>query len=118
MSTPADLVRSIVEDCWTDAVGVERMRAMVAPDYVHHSVVGDWTFDQFAAGLAWVDSVFSGRHYVVEHVLVDGELVAAYLRWSATRRSDGSAVDGRGAYHARLVDGAVREDWDVFHPMS
>ncbi len=46
-------------------------------------------------------------------------MVAAFLRWAGTRRSDGSAVDGRGAYHCRLSDDAtVVEDWDAFAPMS
>jgi SnoaL-like domain len=69
------------------------------------------------AGLAWVDSFFTDRVYDVQHVLVDGQMVAAFLRWRATRRTDGSPVVGVGAYHCRIVDGLVSEDWDVFFPL-
>jgi len=44
--------------------------------------------------------------------------VAAFIVWSATRRSDQSPVAGRGAYHCRLDSGLVAEDWDVFFPSS
>jgi hypothetical protein len=32
------------------------------------------------------------------------------------RRVDGTAVDGRGAYHCRVADGRIVEGWDVFFP--
>jgi SnoaL-like domain len=113
---PRALARFVVEECWPDAAGVERMRGLVTPGYVHHTPFGDWTFDQFAAGLEWVDSQFGERTYTVEHVVGEGGLAAAYLRWSGTRRADGSAVDGRGAYHFRHEAGRIAEDWDVFFP--
>ena len=107
-----------MQSCWSDTQGVERMRSLVAPDYVHHTPWGDWTFDQFAAGLDHVGTIFRDRSYEVVHVVADGDVVAALLRWTATRVADGSAVHGDGAYHCRVVDGLVREDWDVFRPMS
>ena len=116
MAGDTDLVRTIVEECWGDAAGVERMRALVSADYVHHSVMGDWTFDQFAAGVQWIDDRIGERSYQVEHVVSGDGLVAAYLRWQGVRREDGSAVQGRGAYHCRILDGRVTEDWDVFFP--
>ena len=39
------------------------------------------------------------------------------IEWTAIRVADGRAVDGRGAYHCRVADGLVHEDWDVFSPM-
>ena len=72
--------------------------------------------DGFAKGLEWVDSIFADRRYRVEHVVAEEGTVAAFLSWTATRRSDGAAVEGRGAYHCRLEDGLVAEDWDVFFP--
>ncbi|HTY71084.1 MAG TPA: nuclear transport factor 2 family protein [Actinomycetes bacterium] len=117
MRSEETLVRSLVE-CWHDASGVARAREHVTSDYVHHTAMGDWSFDQWQAGMAWVDSVFADRAYTVQHVLVDGDRVAAYVRWVATRRSDGSRVEGAGAYHCRLEGGLVAEDWDVFAPMS
>jgi hypothetical protein len=71
MSDLRELVRAIVEECWSDEAGLERMGGLVT---------------------------------------------AGYLRWRGTRRDDGSAVDGRGAYHCRIEDGRVAEDWDVFFP--
>jgi SnoaL-like domain len=107
----------LAEDCWSDDAGAERMRAYIGPGYVHHTVDRDWTFDQWKAGLAWVDGYFADRVYAVQHVVVDGELSAAFLRWRATRRTDGSPVEGTGAYHCRIVDGLIQEDWDVFFPL-
>jgi predicted SnoaL-like aldol condensation-catalyzing enzyme len=113
---PHTIARTVVERCWSEPAGVERMRALLADGYVHHSPFGDWTFAQFVAGLEWVESQISGRTYRVEHVVCEGDLVAAYFEWDGTRVADGSAVEGRGAYHFRLAGGLIGEDWDVFFP--
>ena len=114
----AGLVRVLIEECWSDDSGLDRMAGLLAADYVHHTPWGDWNFAEFRAGLEYVDSIFAGRRYQVMHLIMQGSLVAAYLRWTATRRADGSAVDGRGAYHCRLAGGLVAEDWDAFFPAS
>jgi hypothetical protein len=116
VSDAKELVRTVVEECWSDPAGVERMRALVADGYVHHTPFGDWTFEQFARGVEWVESQIAGRTYRLEHVLVEGDLAAAYFSWSGTRVADGSAVDGRGAYHCRIEDERICADWDVFFP--
>lgn len=113
-----ELVRTLVEECWTTAGGLERMAKLIAPGYVHHTPFGDGGFDDFSAGLRYVDGVFADRRYSVVHLVDDGELVAAYLTWTATRVTDGSAVVGSGAYHCRIVDGVVAEDWDAFFPSA
>lgn len=113
-----ELARAIVEECWLDDAGLDRMETLIAADYVHHSAFGDVPFEGFRNGLGWVDSVFADRSYRVRHVVVEGDLVAVYLDWSATRRGDGESVEGRGAYHFRLADGLIAEDWDVFFPMN
>lgn len=117
MTDAAELVRMLAEECWSDDAGIEAMSAFVAPDYVHHGLPGDWTFEQWKAGPAWVDGYFANRVYDVQHVLVDGDMAAAFIRWRATRRSDGSPVVGVGAYHCRIVDGLIHEDWDAFFPL-
>ena len=88
------LVRALIEECWSDQAGLDRMAGMLAPGYVHHTPWGDWDFTQFRAGLDYVDSVFRERRYRVVHVVDDGRLVAAFLAWSAVRRADQSPVDG------------------------
>jgi ketosteroid isomerase-like protein len=112
-----DVVREIVESCWSDVAGPRRLAELVTPDYVHHTVAGDWDLDQFVAGLAWVATRLDHRVYRVQHVVVAGDMAAAYVVWTARRSSDGEEIVGRGAYHCRFRDGAVCEDWDVFHPM-
>ncbi|HUK96089.1 MAG TPA: nuclear transport factor 2 family protein [Gaiellaceae bacterium] len=116
--TVLELARTIVEECWADEAGLDRMESLVAAGYVHHSAFGDVPFAGFREGIAWVDGVFAERSYRVEHIVAEGDLAAVYLTWSATRRADGSAVSGRGAYHLRVTGGRVAEDWDVFFPMS
>ncbi len=111
-----ELVRLIVEECWHDAAAVERMREHVAPGYVHHTPFGDWTFEQFSEGMEWVESQFTDRSYHVEHAVVERDLAAAYLTWRGTRQADQGRIEGRGAYHCRIADGVVQEDWDVFFP--
>jgi len=115
---PRELVRVVVEECWPGLAGLDRLQEFVAPDYVHHTPFGDLDFEQFRSGLAYVESVFTNRAYRAEHVLVEGDLAAAYVSWTATRVADGSAVEGRGAYHCRIAEGLVAEDWDVFFPTS
>jgi hypothetical protein len=66
--------------------------------------------------MAHVESLFTNRRYRVLHVVDDGSLVAAFLQWTATRPSGGSAVAGRGAYHCRFGGGLIAEDWDAFFP--
>jgi hypothetical protein len=68
--------------------------------------------------MAHVESLFTSRRYRVMHVVDDGHLVAAFLQWSATRPPDGSAVDGRGAYHCRIKGSLIAEDWDAFFPSA
>jgi hypothetical protein len=92
------LVRALIEECWSDQAGLDRMAGMLTPGYV--------------------DSLFSERRYRVVHLIDDGRLVAAFLSWSAVRRADQSLVDGHGAYHGRLDGGLVAEDWDAFFPSA
>ena len=117
-TAPGDVVRLLIEECWSDDSGLDRMAGLLAPGYVHHTPWGDWSFAEFRTGMEYVDSVFAGRRYRVMHVISEGDLVAAHLSWTATRRADRSAVDGRGAYHCRLAGGLVAEDWDAFFPAS
>jgi len=118
MPDPRTLVRTVVEECWSDpADGAKRMASMVSSDYVHHTPYGDWSLDEFFGGLDWLDTHFSDRRYRVIHLVVELPMVAAFIEWTAIRVADGRAVDGRGAYHCRVADGLVHEDWDVFSPM-
>lgn len=112
------VVRTIVEECWADRAGLDRMAGLVTAGYVHHTPWGDWDMSGFLAGMEYVDSLFTGRMYRVVHLIDDGTLLAAFLAWSGTRRSDGSRVEGLGAYHCRLEEGLVAEDWDAFFPSA
>ena len=117
MEGHAELVRTIVEQCWSDPAGLERMRSLVTPDYLHHTAMGrEWSFDQFSEGVAWIDERISDRSYLIAHLLLAGDMAAAYISWHGARREDSSAVHGCGAYHCRIHEGRVAEDWDVFFP--
>lgn len=111
-------MRSVVEQCWIDDAGLDRLADLVTPDYVHHTVFGDWDFERFRAGIDFVESMFTQRTYRVLHTVESGDRVAAYLEWEGTRRADRSGVIGRGAYHCRIAAGRIAEDWDVFFPTS
>lgn len=52
MTEPAEVVRHIVERCWTDAEAQRRRTVLFAPDYVHHTPSGDVGIDGLLAGLA------------------------------------------------------------------
>lgn len=115
---PRELVRVVVEECWPGLDGLDRLEQLVAAGYVHHSVVGDVPFEGLRKGLEWVETVFTDRSYRVEHTVVEGDMVAAYVSWSGTRQADGTRAEGRGTYHCRVAGGLVVEDWDVFFPIS
>ena len=115
---PRELVRFVVEECWPGLDGLDRMEEHLAPGYVHHTPFGDLTFEQFRQGLAWVETIFTARTYRVEHTIVEGDMVAAYLSWGGTRQADASPVEGRGTYHCRITGEGIQEDWDVFFPTS
>ena len=100
MNDSRQLVGTIVEPYWSDGAGLERLRALATEDYGHHPPIGDWNFDQFRAGVEWIDGRTGERSDRAEQVLAERR----------TRRDDSRPVDRRGAYHCRLRDGRVCED--------
>jgi len=113
------LVRHIIEDLWHSRQGLEALAALVAPGYVHHAAIGDYDFEGFRRGLgSFIDACPDVRH-VITHLLAEGELVAAHARMTGTHTAPFGAIAATGktltltgAYHCRVVDGRLVEDWD------
>ena len=122
MTTPDDnkaLVRHIIEDLWHSRQGLDALAALVAPGYVHHAAIGDYDFEGFRRGLgSFIDACPDVRH-TITHLLAEGELVAAHARMTGTHTAPfgslaatGKTLTLTGAYHCRVVDGKLVEDWD------
>ena len=101
---------------------LDGLRDLADPGYVHHAMNGaDLDLEGFLAGFRAVLGAFPDVAYRVEHVLTDGDLAAAFLVATATHGGSylgieptGRRVEIRGAYHCRVRDGRIVEDWDVF----
>lgn len=113
------IVRRII-DCW-NALDWRAFEALLAPDYVHHAARIDLDLEGFRRGAAGMSAAFADVHYAIDHLLAEGEMVAAYLRVRATHGGEFMGVPATGrnleavvAYHARVRDGRVLEDWDVW----
>ncbi len=117
---PREVVRGWLAD-WNrhDPAG---LAPWVADGYLHHASSGsDLDFDGFVAGFDAVLAAFPDLTYEVAHLVVEGDLAAAYLVGTGTHQGPflGLAGTGRtvrfaGCYHARVSGGRIVEDWDVF----
>ena len=124
----ADQARELVRRkiaLWYEPARVDELRALVADDYVHHGANGDLTFDEFAAQLGYLAAAFSRPSVTIVHVLAEADLVAAFITYEAFHTGDfaGIAATGRaistvGAYHCRVANGVVQEDWDAWGLLS
>jgi len=110
---------------WYEPNGVEQLRTLVSDSYTHHGAQGDLDFEEFAAQLGYLAAAFSEPSYRIVHVLAEADLVAAFITFQAIHTGDfgGVAATGRtistaGAYHCRIEDGRIREDWDVWGLLS
>jgi predicted ester cyclase len=108
-------------DCWNDH-DVDGLARFVAPDYVHHMMGGkDGGLDAFQYGFAAVVAAFPDIAYSITHVINDGQLVAAHLSGTGHHEGaflgippTGELATFRGAYHCRVSERIIAEDWDVF----
>jgi predicted ester cyclase len=115
------LLRSLIEDVWASIAGMDSMAKKVAPDYVHHTMQGDLDFDGFRRGFAGIRTAFPDSRYVIHHVFGDGEMFGAMVTLTAEHRgpfgpigATGKVLTSHGAYHCRIVDGLIVEDWETW----
>jgi steroid delta-isomerase-like uncharacterized protein len=101
---------------------LDRLRAMVTTDYVHHTMGGaDLDIVGFDAGLRGLLTAFPDLRYEVVHVVEQSPFGAVALQAIGTHRASylgiaatGRTVTFRGMYHCRVEDDRIAEDWDVF----
>jgi len=113
------LVRHIIEDLWHSPECLEALAAHVAPGYVHHAAIGDYDFEGFRRGLGVFIAACPDTRHTITHLLAQGELVAAHVRMTGTHTAPFGAIAATGktltltgAYHCRVVDSKLVEDWD------
>jgi len=113
------LVRHIIEDLWHSPEGLEALAAHVAPGYIHHAAIGDYDFEGFRRGLGAFIAACPDTRHTITHLLAQGELVAAHVRMTGTHTAafgaiaaTGKTLTLTGAYHCRVVDSKLVEDWD------
>ena len=113
------LLRQIIQEYWHSRQGLEPLAAYIAPGYVHHAAIGDYDFEGFQRGLgAFIEACPDVRH-VITHLIAEGELVAAHVKMTGTQTGPfgaiaptGKVLNLTGAYHCRIADGKLVEDWD------
>lgn len=101
---------------------LDKLDALVAADYVHHGSSGNnLNFDGFQKGFGTILRAFPEIHYIIVHLIAEGDQVAASLSSTATQQGaffgiapTGSHTTFRGVYHCRILNGKIVEDWDVF----
>ena len=108
-------------EAWNDH-DLDRLDQLAAAGYRHHASNGrELDLAGFRAGLAAVLAAFPDMQYVVEHLIVEGDLVAAYVVGTASHQGPflglaPTQLPARfaGTYHARVEADRIVEDWDVF----
>jgi predicted ester cyclase len=122
--SPETVVRDWIA-LWNEHA-VDRMPELAAPGYVHHALTGrDLDLGEFQAGFADVVRAFPDITYRIDHLVADEDRAAVFLVATGTHGGDyfliaptGKKVTFRGAYHCRVTDGLIAEDWDVFDLLS
>jgi predicted ester cyclase len=107
--------------CWSNH-DIDGLADFAAADYVHHMMGGqDGNLDAFQAGFAAVVAAFPDITYVTTHVISSHDLVATYVVGTGHHEGaflgiapTGAVATFRGAYHCRIEDQKIAEDWDVF----
>ena len=127
MSDPAEiarnkaLLRAVIEEYWTMAQGLDELAQHIAPGYVHHIGETDFTFEQFKGGVTHIQAFFPTLRYAVTHIVAEGDMYAVLLQCVMTHTGNaegiaptGKVIECTGAYHCRIVDGKIVEDWDAW----
>ena len=93
----------------------------MASNYVHHAFAMDLDFEGFRRGFTGLATGFPGSRYKIRHLFGDGEMFGALLIVTGTHRGPfgpiaptGKEVTTQGAYHCRIVEGKIVEDWEVW----
>ena len=123
MSTEANkaIFRRVIEEIWNQG-NVELFDQLFAPNFVNHSPVAGVTTD--LAGLKHAEKIlraaFSDLHATIEHIVGEGDSVAAYMIMHGLHRGEFMGVPPTGrrvaaAMHSilRIVDGRVVERWGI-----
>jgi steroid delta-isomerase-like uncharacterized protein len=120
--------KEIVRRCvalWYDEARRENLRALLAPDYVHHSANGDLDAEQLIGQLAYLAAAFTDVEYEIVHVVGEEEIIAAFVHVRMTHTGDfagipptGRRVSTSGATFFHVRDGLLVEDWDAWGLLS
>ena len=120
--------KEVVRRCvalWYDLARTDELRALLAPDYVHHSANGDLDADQLIEQLAYLAAAFSDVEYEIVHIIGEDDIVAAFVDVKLTHTGDfagipatGRRVSTSGATFFRIQDGVIVEDWDAWSLLS
>ena len=116
-----EILRALIEEDWSSIAGMDDMAKRVAPNYVHHAFAMDIDFAGFRRGFTGLATGFPGSHYKIRHLFGDGEMFGALVSITGTQSGQlgpiaptGKEVTTQGAYHCRIVDGKIVEDWEVW----
>ena len=125
MSDPAEIarnkafLRTVIEEYWTTAAGLDELAKHIAPGYRHHIGSFDATFEQFRSGVSLIQAYSPVLSYSVTHIIAEDDMYAVLLRSTITHTGNaegiaptGKVIDVIGAYHCRIADGMIAEDWD------
>ncbi|HVN14429.1 MAG TPA: ester cyclase [Anaerolineales bacterium] len=114
-------VRKVIETCWVSAETLELLTDYVTEDYIHHTPAGDTNLDGFKRGASFLFNAFPDMRYTFLHLIAEGDMVAAYLKYSGTHLGQfgpfaptGKIIPGLGTYYCRIADGKIAEDWDIW----
>jgi predicted ester cyclase len=119
------VVRKYFEECWNKG-DLTVMEELIGPESLAHFETGE---EQHVTRDQWRDAIVRWRRgfpdiwYVVDHLVAEGDLVAANTRFTGTHRDvlqigtwgpwapTGKSVNAREANFFRLVGGQVVEIW-------
>lgn len=99
---------------------VSALNQVIPPDYVGHTSEGDRDREGFLQNILFYHNLFvyTKDTFRIEDQLVDGEKVVTRMTANVRSRETGESVTLLGINIARIVDGKIIEEWNLWERLK
>lgn len=99
---------------------VSGLDALVAPDYVGHTALGDRDLEEFRQSIRHFHELFiyAPDSFEVNDQFVEGDKVATRMTAHVKVRATGESITLMGINLARIVNGKLVEEWNTWEQMQ
>ncbi|OYT73917.1 MAG: hypothetical protein CFK52_00765 [Chloracidobacterium sp. CP2_5A] len=102
------------------ACNLSALDEVIAPNYVGHASAGDRDLEGFRQSILHFHHLFiySGDSFQVDDQFVEGNKVATRMTARVKSRATGEPITLIGINLARIVNGKIVEEWNVWEPLQ